>query len=106
MQRPIVHVVPLLHTVPHAPQLRAFEARLTQAPPQLVSIAPHVVPQRPPEHICPLVHAVPHAPQFMGLELMSTQTPPQSRWPAGQLQWPAAHVCEPVHAVPHAPQFA
>lgn len=111
MQAPATQVVPLLHVVPHTPQLALSFFSLTHAPLQAVRPAGHWLRHAPPPQTCPLAHFIEHALQFAGSLLVLVQVPSQSVWPAGQtcvvseMQTPARHSSSFVHALPHMPQF-
>ena len=61
---PLVHVMPVRHTVPQPPQLLGSLWRLTQTPAQFVLPRPHPQSQTPLVQKQPLGHVTPHAPQF------------------------------------------
>ncbi len=105
---PAVHVAPVGHLVPHAPQLPVSVFRSAQVPLQSVLPVPHT--QAPAVHVLSVAQAVPHVPQFaLSLEV-STQTPGAEPHVvvlgAGQEHLPAVHVPPVAQAVPQAPQFA
>ena len=95
-------LVPLLHTVPHDPQLLLSVCSLTQVPPQLVCPDghTHVVPEHtpplgqvtqvPPQVVCPEGHTqlVPEQLPPVG---QVTQVPLQLVWPDGQTQLVPEH---------------
>jgi len=70
----LLHVSPVLHAVPHAPQFFVSVAVLVQA---LVQYVWPVVQQWLFVHDCVLVHAVPHLPQFALSIDVSVQLDPQ-----------------------------
>ena len=100
-----VHVIPVVHRMPHIPQFDAFVAVSTQPPLQHVCVPGHVaaVPQWqrpsapqvspashagvhvaaaqvPATHIWPAMQRLPHIPQFIALVIVSMQPPAQHRW--------------------------
>lgn len=115
---PFVHVAPVAHWFPHAPQFAALVLVSTH-----VCVVPPPPPKPPPpcvvHSVCPdahpSVHApltqvwspvqrFPHAPQFVLLDVVSTQVPLQLVSPPPQTHWPFEQL-EPVpQALLHAPQ--
>jgi hypothetical protein len=118
-----MHISPLAHVLPHAPQLfrstRAsthtvvLPASPTPASPatmfrmQVVRPAAHDAAQCPVEQTCPAGHAIPHAPQFERSVDVFTQRPPQTVSGAGQVSahMPPEHASPALHAWPHSPQL-
>jgi hypothetical protein len=111
LQAPLTQLSPLLHAVPHTPQLALSFFSLTQAPVHDVRPAGHWLRHAPPPQTCPLAHFIAHALQFAGSLLVLVQVPSQSVWPAGQtcvvseMQTPARHSSLFAHALPQVPQF-
>ena len=84
VQAPAVHVRPVPHTVPHAPQLFGSLIRSTQAPEHMVLVPGHVATQvEPMQNGVVPPQALAHEPQCAGVS-MRTQLLPQNIWPAAQ----------------------
>lgn len=87
------HAWPPVHVSSQAPQVLVL-VRLTQPPPQQISVGEHEVPQdphacsgvrhAPPQHSWPAAHALPQAPQLAASSSVSTHDPPQHVSPLSQ----------------------
>jgi hypothetical protein len=92
-QAPLVQLWPVVHAMPHMPQLAALVIKSTHAPEHAVVPALHVAVHAPVEQTRPAVHALAQPPQFAGSVLGSTHAVLPEHWmpPAAQLQAPLWH---------------
>src|SRR5450432_1757198 len=88
LQVPPPHVCPVVHALPHVPQLAVLVIKSTHAPEQLVCPPPQA--QAPLAQLCPAVHALAHMPQLAVLVIKSTHAPEHA-------------VVLPLHVAAHAP---
>jgi RNA polymerase subunit RPABC4/transcription elongation factor Spt4 len=100
---PLVHICPVAHARPHAPQWAVLVLVFTQAPLHTVWPAGHA--HVPPEHDCPLAHTTPQPPQLFTSVVTLMHDAPQSACPEGHTQVPDEHVCPVAHARLHVPQW-
>jgi len=110
-QRPLEHISPMPHALPHAPQFAASELVFTQLAPQHVWPAAHARPlpvepwvlphsQRPEAaHVSPVPHIALQPPQLDVVVMSVSQPPPAEQSPQPELQLPTAHMYDAHVAV-------
>jgi hypothetical protein len=102
----MLHVLPPVHAVPHAPQLAVLVVVSTHAFTQSVRAGSHVALHALALQTSPALHLVTQAPQWSGSLASSAQTPPQSV-AVGEVHTHIAfeHVKPAPQTFPHAPQL-
>src|ERR1019366_861413 len=86
LQAPLTHASPMLHALPHAPQLAGSTVVLMQLCPHWVVPPPQLVAHMPCEQTLAAAsgaQTVPQAPQLAGSSEVTTHVEPHIVWPVG-----------------------